>query len=948
VDNRERNNRFSEEEHMKKKLLGLLIFLCLAAALCVTAMAAENVEVTLDFTTKTANDSGTGNSGTWSWDQSTKTLKMTNLVLVGTDYQKKDNNDSGGCCGILLPDGSTVVVSGQCSVTSGKPVGYSASANGIVCYGLLTIVGQTNSNTDSLSVTASAGSPHSNGICATSLTVENVTLTAESGAAGTSAGIDIENIENISTPGTYYTNRNSALIIKDHSVVTAKSIDPKNYNDFGIYILTCMDVKVLLESGSSLDVSSSITGSDISYGFKVVHNYDNKTYLSGNVSLQIHGTFKAVSNNANYESCALKVSSDDLRSSSYGNIIVDFTGADLILQCGTAGKVSCPYFIGHTADYKIYNLQSPTVANNNLGYAIRTSSNGTYQSYTAQKLSLPSSPAGTYFEMHVAPPAPTGLTAAPGVNQAVLSWTAPEGVSSPGYVLQYSASADFSNPVTVSPAPTGTTATVTGLTNGTTYHFRLWSVVNQMQSASCAEASAMPASSDAALSALTTSAGELTPAFDSGTFLYAVTLPSAADSITLTPTVRESHAAVTVNGAAAASGKASAALSLNVGDNAETVAVTAQDGTTKKTYTVAVHRQSGDVTLKSLALVTGSVSKDLDLSGKTIAVTVPFYQETAALAPVTNDARASAAVNGKAVVSGRSEDTALHTGPNVFTVTVTAEDPGVTKTYTVTVTRGDPPAHYPVRLSFDKDGGSVTTAPETAMANELVRLQLAPKDGWRTGRLTVTDAAGNAVPVTKTAEGAYSFWQPRGGSVVTVSFVRLGVFADVDSTAWYADDVAYVNAHGLMDGTGPNRFSPQGTATRAMAVTILWRLAGSPAPESAAPFGDVPADAYYTQAAAWAAENRIAEGADGLFSPDAPVTRQELAALLYRYAGSKAVSAQPAFADTAKIAAWAKDAAAWTAAEGIVNGKPGNLFDPSDTATRAELAAMIHRFCTIA
>jgi len=945
---------------MKKKLLGLLIFLCLSAALCVTAMATENVEVTLDFTSQDQDVSGLGSTGTWSWNHSTKTLTMTNLDLVGTNYSYKigkydTTGQYGGCCTIMLPADSTIVVDGKCSVTTGNPTGGNwcpFSNHGIVCYGPLTIEGKTNSAADSLFVSSATGKylVASYGIRAPSLTVKNVTLTAKSGSAGFSAGITIANITNITTPENYYSYRDSALRIKDNSVVKAESVDSQSTEDhYGLYIINCRDIKVSIESGSSLEVSAS--GSSDSYfsiGFYVVHTYDYAGYFSGNTDLQIHGTLKAVSNNTKLESSALMVYSDDLRLGSRGDITVGFTGADLILQCGTAGKVSCPYFIGHTADYTIYNLQSPTVANNNLGYAIRTSSDGTYQSYTAQKLPLPSSPAGKYFELHAAPPAPTGLTAAPGVNQAVLSWTAPEGVSSPGYVLQYSASEDFSSPVTVSPAPTGTTATVTGLTNGTTYYFRLWSVVSQMQSASCAEASAMPASSDATLSALTTSAGALSPAFDSGTLPYTVTVPSTTGSITLTPTVNESHASVTVNGGAVTSGTSSPALNLNVGDNSETVVVTAQDGTTTKTYTVTVHRLSGDAALKSLALVMGSSSEELDLGHKTIAVTVPYNQKTAALALVLNDARASAVVDGKAVVSGRSADKALQTGPNVFTVTVTAEDPGVTRTYTITVTRENPPALYPVRLVFDKDNGTVKADPEKAIVNGLVSLHVESEDDGRLYKLTVTDTAGNAVPVTKTADGEYSFRQPQGGSVVTAAFVRIGVFADVDSGAWYAGDVAYVSKRGLMDGTGPSLFSPQGTATRAMTVTILWRLAGSPAPQSAAPFGDVPADAYYAQAAAWAAENRIAEGSDGLFRPDSAVTRQELAALLYRYAGSAAASVQPAFADAAQIAAWAKDAAAWAAAEGIVNGKPGNLFDPSDTATRAELAAMIHRFCTIA
>jgi len=179
-------------------------------------------------------------------------------------------------------------------------------------------------------------------------------------------------------------------------------------------------------------------------------------------------------------------------------------------------------------------------------------------------------------------------------------------------------------------------------------------------------------------------------------------------------------------------------------------------------------------------------------------------------------------------------------------------------------------------------------------------------------------------------------------------------FEDVKGTDWFIDDVIYVYDNGLMLGTSttPMLFSPNATTTRGMIVTVLYRLAGSPDVSGLAnPFSDVAAGQWYTDAVKWAADNGIVSGyGGGKYGPEDNITREQLAAILYRYLVQTGKGPQGAwltqlgFADAGKISDYAIEAVTFLNMKGIINGKPGNLFDPKGQATRAEAAAMLHRF----
>ena len=170
-------------------------------------------------------------------------------------------------------------------------------------------------------------------------------------------------------------------------------------------------------------------------------------------------------------------------------------------------------------------------------------------------------------------------------------------------------------------------------------------------------------------------------------------------------------------------------------------------------------------------------------------------------------------------------------------------------------------------------------------------------------------------------------------------------FSDVDADDWFAESAVYVRDNGVMNGTSDTTFNPNGTTNRGQIAAILYRAAGSPAVSGAADFPDVTAGAYYADAASWAAANGIVTGySDGTFGPGDPITRQQLTAILWRYAGSPAAESGADYADESTIASYAVTAVDWARDTGVITGRDGNVFDPNGRATRAQAAVILHRY----
>ncbi|MGM9564348.1 MAG: S-layer homology domain-containing protein [Faecousia sp.] len=178
-------------------------------------------------------------------------------------------------------------------------------------------------------------------------------------------------------------------------------------------------------------------------------------------------------------------------------------------------------------------------------------------------------------------------------------------------------------------------------------------------------------------------------------------------------------------------------------------------------------------------------------------------------------------------------------------------------------------------------------------------------------------------------------------------------FVDVKASDWFFDEVVYAYQNGLMNGVGGNKFDPNANTTRAMMVTMLYRLEGSPKVTSACSFSDVPAGSWYEDAVIWAAENGIVNGISGaVFAPELDLTREQMVTIFYRYADHKghdvtAVNGLTAFADEGKISNYARKALSWANSEGLIQGVGPASIEPQGKATRAQIAAVFYRFCKL-
>ena len=259
------------------------------------------------------------------------------------------------------------------------------------------------------------------------------------------------------------------------------------------------------------------------------------------------------------------------------------------------------------------------------------------------------------------------------------------------------------------------------------------------------------------------------------------------------------------------------------------------------------------------------------------------------------------------------------------------------------------------------ENGTITADKATAQEGDTVTLTVRPAEGYVLQSLTATCAAAapGTVPLQEKGEGIYTFAMPAGDVTVTGTFALEEEeeepwppfpFTDVPETMWYYDSVYYVYAHGLMNGTAATLFSPGNPTTRGMLVTILYRMEGSPQGAGWGPFTDVPPGAYYAQPIAWAAWNGIVNGITSTtFAPDRNVTREQMAAILYRYTAWKGwdVSQQGnlfQFTDWQKVQTYARTPLAWAVASGLIQGKENQRLDPGGPATRAEVATILQRF----
>lgn len=249
---------------------------------------------------------------------------------------------------------------------------------------------------------------------------------------------------------------------------------------------------------------------------------------------------------------------------------------------------------------------------------------------------------------------------------------------------------------------------------------------------------------------------------------------------------------------------------------------------------------------------------------------------------------------------------------------------------------------YKVTTSAVNNGG-VNASPSNAEKGATITLTLSPDKGYKLDKLTVTDGSGKSVSTVKKSDTVYTFTMPASAVKVGVSYVKATEtpsktkFNDVSANDWFASAVDYVTGKGMMNGTAANTFSPKANTTRGMLMTVLARHAGE---------DTTGGSVWYEKGMNWAKANGVSDGTN----PQVNITREQLAAMLYRYAQNKNYDVSGAksldgYTDAQSVSSYAVPALQWANAAGVVNGKSGSKLDPKGYATRAEVAAMLMRFC---
>lgn len=257
-------------------------------------------------------------------------------------------------------------------------------------------------------------------------------------------------------------------------------------------------------------------------------------------------------------------------------------------------------------------------------------------------------------------------------------------------------------------------------------------------------------------------------------------------------------------------------------------------------------------------------------------------------------------------------------------------------------------------VTEDDGHGSVTVSADEASAGTRITVTVKPDAGYELDELTVTDAKNKDLKVTKRSETTYTFHMADSKVTVEASFTKDGTvqkpdtrFDDVAKSAWYYKAVEYVAENGIMSGVSAREFAPNAGFSRAMLAQTLYAMSGKPTVKVEGTFADVAANAWYADAVNWAAEKGYVSGVgDGKFAPDASITREQMALILYRYAGSPDASGMVLreFADGDSVSAYAVDAIRWAVHEGLISGMENNTLAPQGTATRAQVAQILMNF----
>ena len=265
-----------------------------------------------------------------------------------------------------------------------------------------------------------------------------------------------------------------------------------------------------------------------------------------------------------------------------------------------------------------------------------------------------------------------------------------------------------------------------------------------------------------------------------------------------------------------------------------------------------------------------------------------------------------------------------------------------------------PTTPYPPTVENSGKGGSITVFPSAPKQGDTVTITPKPDEGYAVDKITITDKKGNPVEVTAKPDGTCTFKQPNGKVTIKVTYKQVepvktpwnSPFSDVSEGDWYYEAVRFVHERGLMNGYSDGRFGPNDPLSRAQLAQILFNNEGRPGVNYLLDFSDVAQEAWYTEAIRWATSRGIVGGyGNGKFGPNDPITREQLAVMLWRYSGSPAATNKELhFNDADEISGFALEAMRWAVEKGILNGYGDGRLGPQGQATRAQVAQMLKNF----
>ena len=366
------------------------------------------------------------------------------------------------------------------------------------------------------------------------------------------------------------------------------------------------------------------------------------------------------------------------------------------------------------------------------------------------------------------------------------------------------------------------------------------------------------------------------------------------------------------------------------------------DGTVKKTPKLVLS-PNGDTVYSNVGTTTFTYTYDGD--GEVSAVSDDPEVADAVVDQNTGTVAVTVKKVGSTCITVSAEETESYTIPEpaTYMLTVKRRSSGGSSSST----------EYAITVNDGKNG-SVSVSPKRAEKGDTVTITVKPDTGYELDELTVTDKDGDEIKLTEKADNKFTFQMPGSKVTVEASFAKDGTvqkpdtrFDDVAKSAWYYNAVEYVAENGIMSGVSAREFAPNAGFSRAMLAQTLYAMSGKPAVKAESTFADVAANAWYADAVNWAAEKGYVSGVgDGKFAPDASVTREQMALILYRYAGSPDASgmAQKEFTDSSSVSAYAVDAIRWAVHEGLISGMENNTLAPQGTATRAQVAQILMNF----